>query len=152
MQENSAPSDLSLSEEKPRYANEILKNVALRSVGIIDPQKSKSLNIEYVPGIEYSDQMAFRVGSIDNFEDILLALDMQTEGLPAFKEEILCEYVVNYKFISERVSTIDSDLRVGASCKSISRVGRQHMKAFCIEAKEFARLDNFPGRISWFLA
>ncbi len=134
VQENSAPSDLSLSEEKLRYANEILKNVALRSVGIIDPQKSKSLNIEYVPGIVYSDQMAFRVGSIDNFE------------------EILCEYVVNYKFISERVSTIDSDLRVGASCKSISRVGRQHMKAFCIEAKEFARLDNFPGRISWFLA
>jgi len=139
--QTSAPSDTSVNPDYLRYANEILQNVSLRSIGIINPKNSKSLKIEYIPGLDYSDQIAFRGGSVDKFNDILLALQWQSEDLPAFKEEILCEYTINYAFISKHESSKNRELKLSASCKSVSRIGSQHMKAFCAKEGEFCKAE-----------
>ncbi len=118
-----------LTDKELQFTNLILRQISLRSAGVVNPRESKALPVEYVPGVEYADFMHFSILDPDVFSKIMLELMAKADDLSQIP--LVCEYIVTYAFISKNTSKADQTFAVTANCRSTSRIGEQHRKYFC---------------------
>ena len=126
-----------LTDRELQDTNLILRQISLRSAGVVNPRESKALPVEYVPGAEYEDIMYFSILGVDVFSKIMLELMAKADGLSQIP--LVCEYIVTYAFISKNTSKADQTFAVTANCRSTSRIGEKHRRNFCAnsDGKEF---------------
>ncbi|WP_282605396.1 hypothetical protein [Pelagibius sp. Alg239-R121] len=122
-----------VTENQLQMMNRALSSIALRSAGVIRPQDSKALRLEYVTTESYTSTVYLVALEPRVFGQIVSELEAKAEHLSELP--VSCEYLVEYAFISKLSSADILERRVPANCGSMARIGRAHLEHFCAQSQ-----------------